>query len=406
MPKLRIAILCESFPPDPCGGIGTSCFNLFSGLKNKGYPVKVFTITNGSPATDTSVLYRTGFPNIIKTLLSRLVAGWINLQERGGLKYQCVDMLLGVLYGLKLKRAIKKYNPDIIVVPDKGMSNLFIKAPKHCKVVFVSHHNPMRFIGEPLIGKHSVIDAQLAVKLQQKALGQVDGVICPSLYMQQVFDNTYTFNRPVAVIGNIADVTSISAVSPLNLHDTYGIPVNSPIIYIPSAGSLIKGSVFVFEIIRRLSTETAGTIGFYLSGGINPELSRLLEFVPENAKLIMPGKTSYQDNMAHIKGCSLCVSPTLLENFGMALLEAQICGLPCISFAVGGNSDVVADGVTGFLVPFLDIEQLIKKTNDLLQNNKLRAEMSLLATSRTKELFNADNCIDTYIDFFKQIQTQ
>ncbi|HSE75539.1 MAG TPA: glycosyltransferase, partial [Dongiaceae bacterium] len=37
------------------------------------------------------------------------------------------------------------------------------------------------------------------------------------------------------------------------------------------------------------------------------------------------------------------------EAFGMALLEAQACGLPVLAGAFGGVAGIVADGKTGFL---------------------------------------------------------
>ena len=47
----------------------------------------------------------------------------------------------------------------------------------------------------------------------------------------------------------------------------------------------------------------------------------------------------------------LLVWPAINEAFGMALLEAQACGLPVLAGASGGVPAIVADGKTGFLVP-------------------------------------------------------
>ncbi|MEZ5830594.1 MAG: glycosyltransferase family 4 protein [Dongiaceae bacterium] len=47
----------------------------------------------------------------------------------------------------------------------------------------------------------------------------------------------------------------------------------------------------------------------------------------------------------------LMVWPAINEAFGMALLEAQACGLPVLAGAAGGVAGIVADGKTGFLVP-------------------------------------------------------
>ncbi len=44
------------------------------------------------------------------------------------------------------------------------------------------------------------------------------------------------------------------------------------------------------------------------------------------------------------------------EPFGMAAAEAQACGTPVIAFRRGGLSEVIMDGVTGFLVPPDDLD--------------------------------------------------
>jgi glycosyltransferase involved in cell wall biosynthesis len=44
------------------------------------------------------------------------------------------------------------------------------------------------------------------------------------------------------------------------------------------------------------------------------------------------------------------------EPFGLAAAEAQACGTPVIAFRRGGLSEVIVDGVTGFLVPSDDVQ--------------------------------------------------
>ena len=44
------------------------------------------------------------------------------------------------------------------------------------------------------------------------------------------------------------------------------------------------------------------------------------------------------------------------EPFGMAAAEAQACGTPVVAFRCGALSEVIAGGVTGFLVPPGDIQ--------------------------------------------------
>jgi len=58
------------------------------------------------------------------------------------------------------------------------------------------------------------------------------------------------------------------------------------------------------------------------------------------------------DNLAPLYAAAdLMVWPAINEAFGMALLEAQACGLPVLAGASGGVPGIIADGKTGFLVP-------------------------------------------------------
>lgn len=62
------------------------------------------------------------------------------------------------------------------------------------------------------------------------------------------------------------------------------------------------------------------------------------------------------------------IMPSLHENHSIALLEALAAELPVVSTDVGGNSEIVRDGVEGILIPAADSEKLkdaiLKMSND------------------------------------------
>lgn len=47
----------------------------------------------------------------------------------------------------------------------------------------------------------------------------------------------------------------------------------------------------------------------------------------------------------------LLVFPSETDTFGMTVLEAQTCGLPCLVSRTGGPAEIIDDAVTGFVIP-------------------------------------------------------
>jgi glycosyltransferase involved in cell wall biosynthesis len=67
-----------------------------------------------------------------------------------------------------------------------------------------------------------------------------------------------------------------------------------------------------------------------------------------------------------LAAADLFVWPAINEAYGMALLEAQAAGLPVLAGASGGVPDLIADGVTGRLVPPHDAAAFAAALADLL----------------------------------------
>jgi glycosyltransferase involved in cell wall biosynthesis len=55
---------------------------------------------------------------------------------------------------------------------------------------------------------------------------------------------------------------------------------------------------------------------------------------------------------------SVFVFPSLVEGFGLVILEAMACGIPAIATPHTGGFDIITDGVDGFIVPIRDVEAL------------------------------------------------
>lgn len=370
--KKKIAIISPSFPPSGTGGVTTSHFNLHQILKKKYLNVRTFTlydISKNKKSTDGVV--RFGPPKIYMEfiyLLSRIFFGIIDPRKHA---FEVRDILQAIPSVLKLNKFLDKYNPDIIVAPDHGSPVLFLKKPSKSKLFLISHHNPKRFDNKKLFLNHSTKDINMAIYLENITLKKVDHVICPSKYMKNEFVNTYKFNKSISVVHNMLNESLVSKIKSTDLHKKMGLNKRSRVIYIPSAESIYKGSLLLPKIIKKISSSVKEEVGFYLSGDISKEQLLKIKKATNNIAIFAPGKVNYSTNMSFVKGCDFAISPTLIESFGMAILEASFCGLPVVSFSVGGVPEIIKDGENGFLVKLLDINSLVEKAKLLFDGKKL-----------------------------------
>jgi glycosyltransferase involved in cell wall biosynthesis len=85
----------------------------------------------------------------------------------------------------------------------------------------------------------------------------------------------------------------------------------------------------------------------------------------------------------------LFVLPTRGEAFGIVAVEASAAGLPSIVSRMGGLTDIVAEGETGFLIEPGDVEALTERLRLLVEDAGLRRRMGLAARARAERRFDA-----------------
>jgi glycosyltransferase involved in cell wall biosynthesis len=388
MTSRRIAVVAESAPPAPGGGIASSHHHLAQLLTKAGHDVHVFTYMHqGLCATSLDHVTRLAAPRVIERLLFSAGQTVFRLLDHGRTAYQTPDILSALPGALRLSRPIQNFGPDLVILPDQGAPGLAIDLPKQARVVLVAHHNPSRFLDNPLLGQHSALDAKLAIRLEQFAVNKASRVVCPSAYMAGAFKASYRFSGPIDIVPNLIDEQELAPIPPFDFASALGIDRDVPVIYIPSAGSRYKGARFVPELMRRLVAERTGRVAFYLSGSIPSDMKAELAQSLPGAQIFMPGHVTQQQNIGFVKGCAFALSPTLIENFSMAFLEALYCSLPIVTFDVGGNREMIEDGQNGHIVPYLDVTALFLRSLDLLASNRL-SDLRSQTLAHTHERFS------------------
>lgn len=91
------------------------------------------------------------------------------------------------------------------------------------------------------------------------------------------------------------------------------------------------------------------------------------------------------------------------EGFCNSLLEYMASGLPVVATSVGGNTELVQDGVNGFLVPGGDHRALAEKLCVLLGDGRLRKDMGEQGRRIIAQGYDWPRVIDRYESFYHEI---
>lgn len=86
--------------------------------------------------------------------------------------------------------------------------------------------------------------------------------------------------------------------------------------------------------------------------------------------------SGWRDDVADVlSSLTLFVSAARSEPFGLAIIEAMAAGLPVVATASEGAVEIIADGVSGTLVPADDAPALARAVNGLLDDPAERARL-------------------------------
>ncbi|HEX3492728.1 MAG TPA: glycogen synthase [Streptosporangiaceae bacterium] len=96
----------------------------------------------------------------------------------------------------------------------------------------------------------------------------------------------------------------------------------------------------------------------------------------------IPGMLTKPEVIQILSHATAFACPSLYEPLGIVNLEAMACGTAVVGSRVGGIPEVVADGVTGLLVPPGDPEALGRALTALVQDPARAAEMGRLGRKR------------------------
>jgi L-malate glycosyltransferase len=126
------------------------------------------------------------------------------------------------------------------------------------------------------------------------------------------------------------------------------------------------------------------------------ELAAKVKFLPAIPHHLVP---------EYLAKIDIFVMPSRQESFGVAVLEASACGLPVVASDVGGLPEVIADGVTGFLVPPEQPQIMAEKISQLIESPALRKSMGEHGRDFVEKNYKWSDSLDKMSDIYRSLAT-
>jgi glycosyltransferase involved in cell wall biosynthesis len=105
----------------------------------------------------------------------------------------------------------------------------------------------------------------------------------------------------------------------------------------------------------------------------------------------------------HLRAADLFVLPSVAEGMSNSLLEAMATGLPCVVSGVGGNTDLIAPGTTGLLVPEPTPEAWSAALLSLLNDPDEARRLGRNALARVESDYSLRAVVDRYVALYREM---
>ena len=112
----------------------------------------------------------------------------------------------------------------------------------------------------------------------------------------------------------------------------------------------------------------------------------------------LPGERSDVPDI--LRGLDCFVLPSLAEGVSNTILEAMATGLPVVATHVGGNSELVDDGLTGRLIPPADGEAMATAILAYLDDQATARQHARAARQTAVQRFSLDRMIKDYLSLY------
>lgn len=111
---------------------------------------------------------------------------------------------------------------------------------------------------------------------------------------------------------------------------------------------------------------------------------------------------SVEDVTSQLAWADVLLLTSRTEGLPGAVIEAAAAGRPAVVFDVGGASETVVDGETGFVVPAGDVAAAAERLTRLAKDEEMRWRMGSAARQFALDRFTMSHAVERYVGLLER----
>jgi sugar transferase (PEP-CTERM/EpsH1 system associated) len=163
-----------------------------------------------------------------------------------------------------------------------------------------------------------------------------------------------------------------------------------------------KDHATLIEAFRLIPNQSGNTCLVIVGDGKQrSQLESMIEDLGLNTTVFLLGnRTDIPDVLANF---DIFVNSSKSEGIPLTILEAMACGLPVVATRVGGNPEIIADEVTGLMVPSQDAQAMKNAIVSILQDPEKMKQMGMEGRRRAEQYFSLEAMTEQYLSEYAKI---
>lgn len=269
---------------------------------------------------------------------------------------------------------------DVIIDSENGIpffTPLFVRKPKFLLIHHIHQGVFRSYLRFPL--------SYIAIFLETKVM--------PFIYKNQKIITVSESSRKQIVSMGLSTYENISVINPGIdlLNYSVGAKTEHPsLLYLGRLKPYKNLDIIVYAFKKVLQKYPNAVLTFAGFGESMKNLQKLAKELGIDKQLRFLGYISDSDKIKLLSSSWIMLQPSLIEGWGITVIEANASGTPVIASRVNGLIDSVKDKKTGLLVDPYNVKNWSQQIIRLLSDNVLRNNLSIEANNWSKN-FSWDN---------------